>query len=155
MYTLEELKALNTHYLINEEDLKKVNDLKSRIEKTTNNSRPVIGDIIVCHGYDNYKNQPVTYEKGHLDDENLYSEYGLHICVVPSVPFTLLSSKSYSFSTSGGYWFTEKNIKKFTFIDKSIKLFKTWGHLGARANGGIYFKALVSRWDYTNNENIY
>jgi hypothetical protein len=94
-----------------------------------------------------------VYERGHLENENYFDTYGYNFCVQPSIPNVGLTKKGgVSYSTSGGYWVTEKDGKKFKYVGTRKKLFWTFGHNGACGNGGVYFKAEVAVWEFESEE---
>ena len=154
MYTAEQLKAENYLYDkehgVNSVDVDKINALKALLESELKDSlKP--GVIVVCKG------EEKTYEGGHLDDTNYLGEYGCHVCVHPSVyvDFSGRDDKKFWFSTSGGYFFSEKDTGKFKFTGKTrLKNFWTFGHNGACGNGGIWFQAEVAVFEY-ESEKIY
>jgi len=152
MYTAEQLKEANYTYNndhgVNQTDVDKINGLKALLESELKDSLKA-GVIVVCKGDEK------TYEKGHLDDVNYLGEYGYHVCVQPGVyvDFSSKSNKKFWFSTSGGYFFSEKDSGKFKFTGKTrLKTFWTFGHNGACAGGGIYFQAEVAVFEYESDK---
>jgi len=150
MYTLETLKNENESYDkqhgVNHSDVIEINKLKALLETSLKTALRA-GVIVVCKG------EEKTYENGHLDSVNYLNEYGYHVCVQPSVYVGLSDNEfGYWFSTSGGYFFCEKDSGKFKSTGETrLKTFWTFGHCGACGGGGIYFKAEVAVYEYESD----
>jgi len=157
-YTLETLKQINRSYdrehVVTQYDVNKVNRLIDVIEKNSSVFLAV-GDIIQCHGYNDYHKKDMIYDNGHLEDLNYLDTGKLSICTEPYTPFTWERSEKPTFSTSGGYWFAENDKTKFELIGHRLKTFCAWGHNGATANGAVNFQARVNVWKYVNKDKIY
>lgn len=142
-YTIETLKAINESYdhehRVTQYDVDMANELVEVIEGSRNKDIPQVGDMI------DYTNKHGDYySRAHIEsieDEKLY------ICENPSIPFTSIHGiKGISTSTSGGAWsYIPMNLK---YVGTKKKLFKDWGHCGARGNGAVTFYAEVSVWEY-------
>lgn len=150
MYTLETLKKGNESYDyqhgVNDADVININKLKTLLEDSLKTDLRA-GVIVVCKG------EEKTYENGHLDAVNYLNEYGYHVCVQPSI-YVGFSDRGfgYWFSTSGGYFFHEKDSGKFIPTGETrLKRFWTFGHCGACGGGGIYFQAEVAVYKYESD----
>jgi hypothetical protein len=158
-YTLQDLLPLNDSYhrghTLNQTDVDIVNRMVKIIENNSRGDKIAAGDIVEAHGYRPYEDKDVVYENAHIDTLNYLDTFGTHICVKPYTPFVFDDDGKPTFSTSGGYWFNEKNPNKFKHIGKRLKNFCVWGHNGARGNGAVYFQCLVNVWEYHNKELIY
>lgn len=123
---------------------------------------PQAGDIIWCSNPQTGK----LYVKGHLEKAPhivmLQLKSALkevtdalsNICVRPSTPFVFIngSGDNIRYDTEGDYWLTCKDTKELKRAGEETKIFKTWGHCGATADGAFYFEASVSVWLYENND---
>lgn len=147
-YTQDILMETNPSYhaehRVTESDVEKANEWVTFIEITRNNKQPEVGDVIQFtnkHG-DYYKNAHVE-EAG--DD--------LYICTEAGVPFVgEIRGKLYT-NTSGGPW--TRIPRALTYVGTKEKLFKDWGHCGARGNGAFYFVAEVNVWEYEEADLTY
>lgn len=133
--------AYNHYHGVREKDVKLANYLSQLLEDTRCDNCPTPGDIIICKGPGK-----VEYKRGHLDRE--LGDYS-SICVKPYTPFTFASNTGLYFSTSGGYWFSvpDELQELVKYVGKDKKLFTTWGHCGACADGAFKFQAIVNVWE--------
>lgn len=151
-YTESSLIPLNGSYHydhgIRQEDVDMANHYVRLIERTRSEKQPRNGYIIrltTRHG--DY------YPYAHL--EKLYED-GFSVCEQPSFPFIYPqpSKNGISCSTSGGAWLSVPP-KALKYIGKEEKYFKDWGWRGARGNGAVCFKAMVSVWEYIEPDPVY
>ena len=135
--TLEKLKEENptNFFLVDETILSKVNNFLNMFAPT---DKIKVGD---CVEYTNEMGR--FYPKAHV--ENIfYDDDEIYICENAS---THVSDGD--ISSSGGVWHRiPKDLKK---IGTTVRSFWTWGSMGPKGNGGIYFKAEVSLWEYDIN----
>ncbi len=155
METINSLEANSANYLyknrhgITQKDVDAVNHSIAILESGRTKDMPIMGDIIQCSTPGDGK---IKYMGGHLDTDLIIPEpndwRGGHICVKPSHPFVFHDYVELtSFSTSGGYWFKQREKEMFEFIDKDVpKMFCQWGHNGACHHGAIYYNAKVNVW---------
>jgi hypothetical protein len=105
---------------------------------------PRAGDIVILRG-DNK-----TYKMGLLDSVR---DGEASLCTSPMGPHVYYNkeSKSFSLSTSGGYWLGAPIEKLKKKRGKGERVFWIWGGLPC-GNGGVYFKAPVNVWEYYSEE---
>ncbi len=152
-YTRETLTEINMRFChshslgIKDSDLLMANNYVRIIEYSRSKKIPKVGDIVeYTNEYGDY------YMNAHI--ENVYEDGNVHICGNPYVPFISISKSEngISCSTSGGAWCTIP-ATKLIYIGEREKTFCDWGHYGPCADGAVEFKAKVSVWRYTSNEN--
>lgn len=139
----------NELHVIKQSDVAKANSYHRRITASRNIAKPMPGDIMICQG------PRKEYSSGHIAYENL-SHPG-SVCVQPHVPFVsafFCKRNELTFDTSGGYWFTipEERVSTVRLVGQRNKLFKTWGHCGACANGAFTFSCEVNVWEYYSDD---
>lgn len=143
-YTIESLKDINYSYDmavgVKESDVDKANALIAAIESSRNQKCPQVGDIVnLTNAYGEY------YERAHIEKKE-GSE--LYICESPYTPFVDIYNELISTNTSGGAWlYIPSNLK---LVGTQDKIFKSWGNMGACANGAFSFYAKVNVWEYVD-----
>lgn len=147
-YTLKTLAENNqlfdSQYGVNQSDVEKINHLVSLIESRQGNILQ-IGDVV------EYTNEYGEYFQTAAIDN--IEEKSVHICENAGINIGE-GSNGLSYSLSGGS-FNHVSIDNFTYLGKTEKEFWTFGHCGACANGGIYFKATVNLWECNINKELY
>lgn len=151
-HTIESLKKSNgrflgTHYRLTEADVDLANKYTNLIEKSRSKLIPKAGDIV------RYTNEYGDYSHfAHID--NIVEEEA-YICASanPSI-HTSNNNDGFSFSTSGGPWYYIPT-NKMEYVGTEEKEFWDFGHCGACADGGIYFKATVNVWECNENKMKY
>lgn len=147
----EELEKLNGEFLseyyeITESDIKMCQDYIKFIEKTRDETKPKVGDILM------YTNEHGDfYKSAHID--KICEDGTAEICEQPYVPFISYANDNENIvcSTSGGSW-CRLNPKDFKYVGKNLKKFCDWGHCGACAHGAIDFVASVNVWEYKSKD---
>ncbi len=152
MITTDTLKAnaANASFILKHgltvQDVKIANLMHDLILNSRDKKRPAPGDIIVCYS------DRARYENGHLETD-IKEEYA-SICTRPHTPFVVDGFDMPFFSTSGGYWISEKDPKMFEYAGERKKMFCAWGHKGACASGAVCFEVMVNAWNL-HREDIY
>jgi|2_EtaG_2_1085320.scaffolds.fasta_scaffold30775_4 hypothetical protein len=149
----DKLSAINEHYISNygrigketRDRVARLIDLletRAEVEQT-----PQPGDHLIACGKCNYHNARIDgpYPVGWDRDDQV------SCCVQPMTPFC---NDDGSMSTSGGYFFGAP-IAQFSYMQRSIRNFWTWGDMGPCAAGGVTFQALVNKWSFRDDEKIY
>ena len=144
-YTLESLKVLNPKFQphgivteINYDDVSSVNTLIKHMERL----RAIAGKAVVGDSV-RFTNENGTYYHYAMIDK---IDNEVTICESPSA-FVFCNG---NVMLSGGR-FKSVSLNKLVYIGKTERTFWTFGHCGACAHGGIYFKAFVNEFEYHLN----
>ena len=142
------LRALNKSFIcehgeLDESDLRKISQTRSVLNiaraRVAGKEIPLPGDIVEGA----YYNGKHPFHYGIIDSRDYMTEEGrLTICAGGS-PYIVPSTAS--LSISGGPFFSVEP-RHLTYIGKEERLFWTFGHDGACANGGVYFPVTVNCW---------
>lgn len=148
-YTVETLKKENELfdrcYGINNADVERVNHLIDMIEKSRSVESIQTFDVVeYTNEYGEYFPKATVTMKEEEDIE-LCENAGIHLNIYDD---------ELCGSASGGA-FSHHKESEFVYKGTAVKTFWTWGNVGARANGGIYFTATVNGtviWTYKEIE---
>lgn len=148
-YTVETLKKENELfdrcYGINNADVERVNHLIDMIEKTRSVESIQAYDVVeYTNEYGEYFPKATVTMKEEEDIE-LCENAGIHLSIYDN---------ELCGSASGGA-FSHHKESEFVYKGTAVKTFWTWGNVGARANGGIYFTATVNLWECNNNKEMF
>ena len=148
-YTVETLKKENelfdSYYGINNSDVERVNHLIDMIEKTRSvESIQTFDAVEYTNEYGEYFPKATATMKEEEDIE-LCENAGIHLSIYDN---------ELCGSASGGA-FSHHKESEFVYKGTAVKTFWTWGNVGARANGGIYFTATVNLWECNDNKEIF
>lgn len=148
-YTVETLKKENelfdSYYGINNADVEKVNHLIDMIEKSRSVESIQTFDVVeYTNEYGEYFPKATVTMKEEEDIE-LCENAGIHLSIYDD---------ELCGSASGGA-FSHHKESEFVYKGTAVKTFWTWGNVGARANGGIYFTATVNLWECNNNKEMF
>jgi hypothetical protein len=149
-YDIESLIRANPSFhlehLVTEHDVEKVNNHIKLIENTRSDTLPKAGDkILFTSKHGDYCPNTIIEKVG--EDE-------IYVCTGPTSPFIMPSDDGIYCSISGGPFETiQKKLLKY--IGKQTAFFWLWGNCGACGNGGIYFEAEVSLWEYKAPDALY
>lgn len=148
-YTVETLKKENelfdSYYGINNSDVERVNHLIDMIEKTRSvESIQTFDAVEYTNKYGEYFPKATATMKEEEDIE-LCENAGIHLSIYDN---------ELCGSASGGA-FSHHKESEFVYKGTAVKTFWTWGNVGARANGGIYFTATVNLWECNDNKEIF
>ena len=146
-YTVETLAKENPSYfgIVDETDVKIANNLIELIESTRSKETPKAGDYLI------YTDKYGDYHRHAHIEYTTENRYGGNVCDNGSCAFIGAKEDKSGIwcQGSGGPW-SDVPISEMKYVGEEEKSFWTWGSVGARANGGIYFKAKVSVWEYTD-----
>ena len=148
-YTVETLKKENELfdrcYGINNADVERVNHLIDMIEKSRSVESIQTFDVVeYTNEYGEYFPKATVTMKEEEDIE-LCENAGIHLNIYDD---------ELCGSASGGA-FSHHKESEFVYKGTAVKTFWTWGNVGARANGGIYFTATVNLWECNNNKEMF
>ena len=148
-YTVETLKKENELfdrcYGINNADVERVNHLIDMIEKSRSVESIQTYDVVeYTNEYGEYFPKATVTMKEEEDIE-LCENAGIHLNIYDD---------ELCGSASGGA-FSHHKESEFVYKGTAVKTFWTWGNVGARANGGIYFTATVNLWECNNNKEMF
>lgn len=147
-YTVEMLKEENAlfdrEYSITESDVNKVNKIIEFIENSRTKEQIQVGDAVqYTNEYGEY--YPLAIITNLNDDAEICENGSMH---------TNLYKGKFCHSTSGGS-FSHHSINDFKYIGTISKIFWTFGHEGACANGGVYFTVTVNLWECNDNKEMF
>ena len=150
MITLTELKERNHGYFlgadgINEQDLKKVNDLIQAIESSRINKVQTLDLVEYTDKYGDYYPHAMAEFNTYYDDKfAIIQRAGCYI--------GFGNDGKLWHSVSGGSFDSDKVESEFVYQGKAKRLFWTFSSWGAGGNHGLYFEAEVSKFVY--NERV-
>lgn len=151
-YTRETLQKINPSYLemrdmISEKEVEMVNEMVELIERTRSKDTPKAGDYLrYTDKYGEY------FPHAHIE-YTTEERYGGNVCENGSCAHIIAKEDGSGISCngSGGPW-CDVDPSEMKYVGEEEKTFWIWGSWGARAHGGVYFKAKVSVWEYVDPE---
>ena len=144
--TLEQIKEVYKHNFefihehgLDISDIEKYFKIQKEINSATKKSKNKLkyGDALEIWS----NNERIFYKNAHIERATYYNE-GFTYCEQPYVPFYCGNG---GFQTSGGAW-GKLDPGKCEYLGKKKKLVWTWGHCGARGNGGLRIEAEVNNF---------
>lgn len=132
----------NNYSFINEHgltvsDVQMYIDIQNRFNaRTQSTKKPNPADVLEVWS----NNNKIFYQNAHIEKCS-YNDTGWTWCEHASSHYIDIDC----FSTSGGAWH-DLNIKDIKYVGTAFKTIWTWGHTGARGNGGMYIKVKVNKF---------
>jgi|GEM_PF-5351433 len=132
----------NNYSFINEHgltvsDVQMYIDIQNRFNaRTQSTKKPNPADVLEVWS----NNNKIFYQNAHIEKCS-YNDTGWTWCEHASSHYIDIDC----FSTSGGAWH-DLDIKNIKYIGTAFKTIWTWGHTGARGNGGMYIKVKVNKF---------